>query len=696
MTPGRILSVVIVIVAVAQALAAPAPDAFLERLRVGLVRDPAAMPMAGVWPAELFDAVPPQSQAATDPAPAPGSPFGLIASALLGGSEARSVWISDHVAGETLKQKRRTDACSAWRQGRYVACADSCALVLSEADLDPETRLVWSMRRRAALAAGGLPVPDQETIWPELLDLDSFDLQAGWDLWTGHRRALGFDLLPDVPLSDREVLWLMRLRTSHLSARDIDRARVSPPQRAALGAACLETAELPRHFGLYPEPPGDPILAGAWARGAWRRAAHTVEAAEHLGALASLPWTVRADYWRRAGDRHISGGCWHPGVAALAQAVDLAQRSGHRGTRRRVAEECGRAASLAHHQGRRDLIPQLSLWAEQLWKDEPEQPERATEVALVRSGEAPNIEAEGSVDLTAIEAAVRRRLWTLWEEVGRKLAAGNGSGELGQRYLEVLDAQKPLAAMAVALSHHPLRDSVLAWSYRLDREADSEGGGPVDESPIPSLVSGLGSAPSEQIVRHALTGLCLMIGDTRGRLACAVSLSRPGLDAAGNRLFIYPLPSRPAILAEVQQSADPALVLAVARNESLFDPGVRSSAGALGWMQVMPFHFEGHGLQDGVPVWRIPSHSVRKGLALLEENRRRYEGDPYRVLAAYNAGPGAVNRWDRQMGGTPSRADFLGWIGYPETRRYVEQVLIDRQIYATVLRDFAGEETSGP
>ena len=56
-------------------------------------------------------------------------------------------------------------------------------------------------------------------------------------------------------------------------------------------------------------------------------------------------------------------------------------------------------------------------------------------------------------------------------------------------------------------------------------------------------------------------------------------------------------------------------------------------------------------------------------------------------MAAYNAGAGAAQRWDRQLGGSAGRAEFLAWIGYDETRRYVAAVLTDREIYRWLLTE---------
>jgi soluble lytic murein transglycosylase len=136
----------------------------------------------------------------------------------------------------------------------------------------------------------------------------------------------------------------------------------------------------------------------------------------------------------------------------------------------------------------------------------------------------------------------------------------------------------------------------------------------------------------------------------------------------------------------MESDSEPALLLAVARNESLFDPSVRSRAGALGWMQIMPFHYEDRGALPGEANWGNSRVSIRKADGLLRENSRRYHGNPYLAVAAYNAGPKAASRWERQLGGSPDRDIYLAWIGYPETRHYVENVLIDREIYDWIIR----------
>jgi len=102
---------------------------------------------------------------------------------------------------------------------------------------------------------------------------------------------------------------------------------------------------------------------------------------------------------------------------------------------------------------------------------------------------------------------------------------------------------------------------------------------------------------------------------------------------------------------------DPALVLAVIQAESGGNPLAVSPAGALGLMQVMPDKFSPE--EDPFD----PETNLRAGCAYLRKMLDRYGGNVEFALAAYNAGPGAVDKW----GGVPP---------YPETISYVERVLL--------------------
>jgi soluble lytic murein transglycosylase-like protein len=124
----------------------------------------------------------------------------------------------------------------------------------------------------------------------------------------------------------------------------------------------------------------------------------------------------------------------------------------------------------------------------------------------------------------------------------------------------------------------------------------------------------------------------------------------------------YAAPRRAEYDALIRETASafhvpPALVKAVIAAESAFDPGAVSRKGAQGLMQLMPMTAAGLGVGDPLE----PSENVRGGVNYLREMIDRY-GDLTRALAAYNAGPAAVDRY----GGVPP---------YRETRDYVARVL---------------------
>src|SRR5262249_43060659 len=97
-----------------------------------------------------------------------------------------------------------------------------------------------------------------------------------------------------------------------------------------------------------------------------------------------------------------------------------------------------------------------------------------------------------------------------------------------------------------------------------------------------------------------------------------------------------------AIQAAVQDVADlypvpPALVKAVIRRESAFNPRARSRVGAIGLMQLMPFNARKVGLRES-DLWD-PERNILGGTRLLAALLRYYNGDMVAALAAYNAKP---------------------------------------------------------
>ncbi|MBA3374245.1 MAG: lytic transglycosylase domain-containing protein [Actinobacteria bacterium] len=129
---------------------------------------------------------------------------------------------------------------------------------------------------------------------------------------------------------------------------------------------------------------------------------------------------------------------------------------------------------------------------------------------------------------------------------------------------------------------------------------------------------------------------------------------------------------------------DPALLAAVVYVESRFDPEAESAAGAVGLMQLLPDTARGIALRTGgdrfvVSDLRDPEINVRYGAWYLDHLRSRY-AETRLVLAAYHAGQGNVDRWREHGGG----------IAFPETRRYVGEVMRVRSVYADAYRSELG------
>jgi soluble lytic murein transglycosylase-like protein len=117
------------------------------------------------------------------------------------------------------------------------------------------------------------------------------------------------------------------------------------------------------------------------------------------------------------------------------------------------------------------------------------------------------------------------------------------------------------------------------------------------------------------------------------------------------------------LIATVGTQVSPALVLAVMSAESAGRPDALSDKGAQGLMQLIPATAERFGVSDSTD----PAQNIRGGVAYLDWLMKEFDRDPLMVIAAYNAGEGAV----KANSGVPP---------YAETRDYVPKVLAAWQV----------------
>jgi len=108
---------------------------------------------------------------------------------------------------------------------------------------------------------------------------------------------------------------------------------------------------------------------------------------------------------------------------------------------------------------------------------------------------------------------------------------------------------------------------------------------------------------------------------------------------------------------DLGDASSPELVAAVVQQESKFIPTARSGVGAIGLMQLVPRTGRWMGARD----LTNPSQNIMAGAKYLKYLTEQFHGDQQMVIAAYNAGEGAV----RRFGGIPP---------YRETRNYVQRV----------------------
>jgi soluble lytic murein transglycosylase len=184
--------------------------------------------------------------------------------------------------------------------------------------------------------------------------------------------------------------------------------------------------------------------------------------------------------------------------------------------------------------------------------------------------------------------------------------------------------------------------------------------------------------------------LTIELLNKRARPDLGVVIAR---DAARDKIILvqfgYPVPAYAYPAAPEQ-----ALVLAITRQESNFDPGALSSAGARGLMQLMPATARALARAGKITYSRDrlttdPSYNMRLGSTYLNSLVNNFGGSYVLAAAGYNAGPGRAQQWIKQFGDPRDAAvDAVDWveqIPFSETRGYVQKVMENLMVYRAVL-----------
>ena len=139
---------------------------------------------------------------------------------------------------------------------------------------------------------------------------------------------------------------------------------------------------------------------------------------------------------------------------------------------------------------------------------------------------------------------------------------------------------------------------------------------------------------------------------------------------------LYPFPFMEIIETWARERKfDPLLVSAVIRQESRFQPAIRSIAGATGLMQVLPSTAEWAAKILKLQQYSLenPSDNVRLGTWYLDHTHEQYNNNSMLAVASYNAGPSNVAKWLKDKGSI-DQDQFVETIPFDETKGYVKNV----------------------
>ncbi|GJD52921.1 Membrane-bound lytic murein transglycosylase F [Methylobacterium crusticola] len=197
---------------------------------------------------------------------------------------------------------------------------------------------------------------------------------------------------------------------------------------------------------------------------------------------------------------------------------------------------------------------------------------------------------------------------------------------------------------------------------------------------------------SEPAEVNALGDVAAALNDPRALVAIGKIAVQRGLPLDRHAYPTIGIPAYEAFSTVPQ--VERAMVFAIARQESQFDPRAQSSVGARGLMQMMPATAQRTARRvsaafDTDRLTSDPAYNARLGQAHLGELMEDWRGSYILAFASYNAGGGNVKKWIDAYGDPRDpRIDAVDWverIPFTETRNYVQRVTENLQVYRTRL-----------
>lgn len=175
------------------------------------------------------------------------------------------------------------------------------------------------------------------------------------------------------------------------------------------------------------------------------------------------------------------------------------------------------------------------------------------------------------------------------------------------------------------------------------------------------------------------------------RASLGTYIRRAGVRPDDFYRIVYPLDFPvPITKYSKQYSLDPYFIFGVICQESHFEEGIVSNAGAIGLMQLMPatakLQAQSLGIPHATSQLYAADHNVQLGTAHIADLMKEFSGDTVLVLAAYNAGKEVVHAWQAEFGDCP-RDEFIELIPYRETRLFVKRIIEHTAAYRRLYPD---------